>query len=59
MKNDFQPVVGHRFDFRAVPVAQWTGVTDCEVLIVEPRAAADFKFYWRQRRGFKKSRGYV
>ncbi len=29
MKNDFQPVVGHRFNFRATPMAQWNGVTDC------------------------------
>jgi uncharacterized protein YndB with AHSA1/START domain/DNA-binding transcriptional ArsR family regulator len=36
MKNDFQPVVGHRFNFRADPMPQWNGVTDCEVLIVEP-----------------------
>jgi len=36
MKNDLQPVAGHRFNFRATPMAQWNGVTDCEVLIVEP-----------------------
>jgi len=36
MKNDFEPVVGHRFNFRATPMPQWNGVTDCEVLIVEP-----------------------
>jgi uncharacterized protein YndB with AHSA1/START domain len=36
MKNDFQPVVGHRFNFRATPQPYWNGVTDCEVLIVEP-----------------------
>ena len=36
MKNDFQPVVGHRFNFRATPTAHWNGVTDCEVLVVEP-----------------------
>ena len=36
MKNDFQPVVGHRFNFRADPMPQWNGVTDCEVLVVEP-----------------------
>ena len=36
MRNDFQPVVGHRFNFRADPMPQWNGVTDCEVLIVEP-----------------------
>ena len=36
MENDFQPVVGHRFNFRAKPVPNWNGVIGCEVLIVEP-----------------------
>lgn len=36
MKNDFQPVVGHRFNFRAAPMPHWNGITDCEVLAVEP-----------------------
>jgi uncharacterized protein YndB with AHSA1/START domain len=36
MKNDFQPVVGHRFTFRTEPMAHWNGVTDCEVLEVDP-----------------------
>jgi uncharacterized protein YndB with AHSA1/START domain len=36
MQNDFQPVVGHRFNFRATPMAGWNGVADCEVLILEP-----------------------
>jgi uncharacterized protein YndB with AHSA1/START domain len=31
MKNDFEPVVGHRFNLRA----DW-GVVDCQVLTVEP-----------------------
>src|SRR6478609_905857 len=36
MKNDFRPAVGHRFQFRDTPLAHWNGVTDCEVLAVEP-----------------------
>jgi uncharacterized protein YndB with AHSA1/START domain len=32
MKNDFSPVVGHRFNLRG----EWGGVLDCEVLVVEP-----------------------
>jgi uncharacterized protein YndB with AHSA1/START domain len=36
MKNDLQPVVGHHFNFRAEPQGGWNGVTDCEVLEVEP-----------------------
>jgi uncharacterized protein YndB with AHSA1/START domain len=37
MKNDFQPVVGHKFNFRSKPMAGWNGISDCEVLIVEPQ----------------------
>jgi uncharacterized protein YndB with AHSA1/START domain len=36
MPNDFQPVVGHRFQFRVDPMAGFSGTTDCEVLVVEP-----------------------
>ena len=36
MKNDFQPIVGCRFNFRAAPMPHWNGVTDCEVLVVQP-----------------------
>jgi len=36
MKNDFEPVVGHRFTFEATPVPGWSGVVNCEVLEVEP-----------------------
>lgn len=36
MKSDFKPVVGHKFTFRAEPNPHWNGVTDCEVLAVEP-----------------------
>jgi uncharacterized protein YndB with AHSA1/START domain len=34
MKGDFQPLVGHRFDFRA----DW-GSVDCQVLEVDPNKA--------------------
>jgi uncharacterized protein YndB with AHSA1/START domain len=36
MSNDFEPRVGHRFTFRMAPMQGWNGVTDCEVLTVEP-----------------------
>lgn len=36
MKNDFQPVVGHRFQFRATPMPGWSGVTNCEVIEADP-----------------------
>lgn len=36
MTNDFQPVVGHQFTFRAKPVQNWNGVIESKVLVVEP-----------------------
>jgi len=36
MDNDFQPVVGHGFNFRSTPMPKWDGVIDGEVLVVEP-----------------------
>jgi uncharacterized protein YndB with AHSA1/START domain len=35
MKNDFEPVVGRKFQFRSDPVPNWDGVIDGEVLTVE------------------------
>jgi uncharacterized protein YndB with AHSA1/START domain len=36
LKNDFEPAVGRKFQFRSEPVQNWNGVIDCEVLVVEP-----------------------
>ena len=36
MDNDFQPVVGHSFQFRSTPVPNWDGVIDSQVLVIEP-----------------------
>jgi uncharacterized protein YndB with AHSA1/START domain len=37
MKNDFEPRVGHKFQFRVEPKPRgWTGIVDCEVLEVDP-----------------------
>ena len=36
MKNDFEPVIGRKFQLRSEPVPQWDGIIDCEVLVVEP-----------------------
>ena len=36
MKNDFEPRVGHRFQFRAKPVGGWDGIVNCEVLDLVP-----------------------
>ena len=38
MKNDFQPVVGHRFNLRG----EWGGVLDCEVLAIEPNRSLSY-----------------
>jgi uncharacterized protein YndB with AHSA1/START domain len=44
MANDFQPVVGHRFSFRATPVASWNGVIECEVQVVEPNSRLSYSW---------------
>ena len=36
MKNDFKPEVGHHFTLRTEPKGSWSGVVECEVLVVEP-----------------------
>jgi uncharacterized protein YndB with AHSA1/START domain len=36
MKNDFEPKVGHKFNFRSEPVQGWDGVIAAEVLVLEP-----------------------
>ena len=36
MDNDFKPSVGHKFNLRTTPYANWNGVTDSEVLAIEP-----------------------
>jgi uncharacterized protein YndB with AHSA1/START domain len=38
MKNDFQPVVGHEFNFRAgpIPALNFDGIHYCKVLAIEP-----------------------
>jgi len=36
MRNDFQPVLGHRFQFHDTPVPGWSGVTNCVVVEVDP-----------------------
>jgi uncharacterized protein YndB with AHSA1/START domain len=44
MRNDFQPEVGHRFNFRSNPVPHWNGVVDCEVLVVEPNKRLSYRW---------------
>jgi len=33
--NDFEPVVGHKFQFKTEPSEWWNGIVDCEVLVVD------------------------
>ncbi len=40
MKNDFLPVVGHRFKLNG----EWGGVLDCEVLAIEPGRALSYRW---------------
>ena len=44
MKNDFQPVVGHRFTFRSTPVPNWNGVIEGEVLVIEPNSKLSYSW---------------
>ena len=44
MQNDFQPVVGHSFNFRAAPMPHWNGVVDCPVLVVEPERRLSYSW---------------
>lgn len=44
MSNDFQPIVGHKFNFRAPPQPGWNGVVDCEVLVVEPNERLSYRW---------------
>jgi uncharacterized protein YndB with AHSA1/START domain len=38
MRNDFMPVVGHRFHLSG----DWGGVLDCQVLVVEPNETLSY-----------------
>ena len=44
MKNDFEPVVGRKFQFRSEPVPNWNGLIDSEVLIVEPLKRLSYRW---------------
>ena len=44
MDNDFQPVVGHRFNFRSTPGPNWNGIIDSEVLVVEPNQKLSYSW---------------
>ena len=44
MDNDFQPVVGHRFNFRSTPMPNWNGIIDSEVMVVEPNKKLSYSW---------------
>jgi len=41
-ENDFQPVVGHRFQFRHEPNEYWDGIVDSEVLAIDEPTLLSF-----------------
>src|SRR5579872_7425045 len=45
MKNDFQPVVGQRFNLKRTPRPDFNLVVDCQVLAVEPHKTLSYT--WR------------
>ncbi len=44
MDNDFQPVEGHRFQFRLAPMPGWDGVIESEVLDVKPTTRLSYRW---------------
>jgi uncharacterized protein YndB with AHSA1/START domain len=44
MSNDFKPVVGHKFTLRTAPVANWNGIIECQVLLVEPSSRLTYSW---------------
>jgi uncharacterized protein YndB with AHSA1/START domain len=44
MDNDFQPVAGHKFNFRYPPMPNWNGLIDSEVLVVEPNRKLSYSW---------------
>ncbi|HUC66847.1 MAG TPA: SRPBCC domain-containing protein [Stellaceae bacterium] len=42
MKNDFKPVVGHRFNLRRSPRPDVAIVVDCQVQVVEPNKTLSY-----------------
>jgi|SRR5579862_8756311 len=44
MDNDFQPAVGHKFNFRFKPMPQWDGIINSEVLVIEPNKKLSYRW---------------
>ena len=45
MPNDFQPVIGHRFQFRTQPRPGFNGIVDCQVKELDPPRRLSYS--WR------------
>ena len=44
MDNDFQPVVGHSFQFRSTPVPNWDGIINSRVMEIEPNKKLSYSW---------------
>ena len=44
LKSDFQPIVGHKFNFRNEPMPQWDGRVHGEVLTVSPHERLAYRW---------------
>jgi uncharacterized protein YndB with AHSA1/START domain len=44
MANNFQPRVGHKFEFRAKPQPGWSGIVYCEVLELVPEMRLSYSW---------------
>jgi uncharacterized protein YndB with AHSA1/START domain len=44
MNNDFQPTVGHQFNFRSAPVQGWDGIINSKVLLVDPTSRLSYSW---------------
>ncbi|MCW3121022.1 MAG: hypothetical protein JWQ38_514 [Flavipsychrobacter sp.] len=51
MKNDFKPVVGHRFNFTTKPQPGFDGIVYCEVLEVVPLKRLSYSWKGGPRKG--------
>lgn len=44
MDNDFEPVTGHKFNFRFTPMANWDGIIHSEVLTMVPHEKLSYRW---------------
>jgi uncharacterized protein YndB with AHSA1/START domain len=55
MPCDFQPRLGHHFQFRSKPQGSWNGITDCEVIELEPPRLLAYTWSGQHRNGVDRS----